>query len=172
ASAPAAGPLAAGPQDLEPQDMTVSEAVQSGRLASIGLDAPPSLSDRRAATRALAAFGLVRFEYRTLRELSYGQLRRVLFARAWVSRPRLLLLDEPFAGVDARTRAELLAELATVQDGGTALVMATHHRQEWPPGATHELELQGGESRYCGPVRARAGPRASTEESALARGFE
>jgi ABC-type molybdenum transport system ATPase subunit/photorepair protein PhrA len=38
---------------------------------------------------------------------------------------------------------------------GTAVVMSTHHRSEWPDGVTHELELLGGEARYCGPVRSR-----------------
>ncbi len=137
----------------EPRDLTVSEAVQSGLHASIGLDEPPSGSDRRAARRALAAFGLASFGRHTLRELSYGQLRRVLFARAWINGPELLLLDEPFAGVDATTRQALLRELAAVAAAGTAIVMATHRRQEWPHGATRELELREGRSCYCGPVR-------------------
>ncbi len=147
--------------DAEPRDLSVSETVQSGRHASIGLDEPPSLTDRRAAQRALAAFGLAALGSRTLRELSYGQLRRVLFARAWVNRPELLLLDEPFAGVDAPTLGALLRELATIAAGGTAIVMATHRRQEWPRGVTHELELRGGRSRYCGPVRVSGGGSSS-----------
>ncbi len=137
----------------EPRDLTVSEAVQSGLHASIGLDEPPSRADRRAAQRALAAFGLATLGPHTLRELSYGQLRRVLFARAWINGPELLLLDEPFAGVDAMTRQALLRELAAVAAGGTAIVMATHRRQEWPLSVTHELELREGRSGYCGPVR-------------------
>lgn len=147
--------------DAEPRDLTVSETVQSGRHASVGLDAPPSLADRRAAQRALAAFGLAALGTRTLRELSYGQARRALFARAWVNRPELMLLDEPFAGVDAPTRDTLLRELATIAAAGTAIVMATHRREEWPRGATHELELRGGRSCYCGPVRTR---REETED--------
>ncbi len=138
----------------EPKDLTVSEAVQSGRHASIGLDGPPSLADRRAAQRSLAAFDLRALGARPLRELSYGQLRRVLFARAWVNRPQLLLLDEPFAGVDAPTRRLLLRELEAIAAGGAAVVIATHRRQEWPRGVTHELELRAGRARYRGPARA------------------
>ncbi len=141
------------PLQEEPRDLTVSEVVQSGRHASIGLDEPPSRADRQAAERALADFGLAALGPHTLRELSYGQLRRVLFARAWIDGPELLLLDEPFAGVDAMTRHLLLRDLATAAAAGTAIVMATHHRHEWPRGVTHELELRAGRSRYCGPVR-------------------
>jgi molybdate transport system ATP-binding protein len=136
-----------------PQEMTVAEAVQSGRHASIGLNDPPTSTDRAAGRSALAFFGLARFEPRTLRELSYGQLRRVLFARAWINRPELLLLDEPFAGIDAPTRRSLLRHVEQLISRGTTVMMATHHREEWPHGATHELELRGGRGLYSGPIR-------------------
>ena len=88
-----------------------------------------------------------------MKELSYGQVRRVLFARAFVCRPRLLLLDEPFAGVDRSTRVELRKIVEGAIAEGIAVVMATHHRDEWPVGATHELELHDGEAMYCGEIR-------------------
>ena len=140
-------------QTDHPQELTVAEVVQSGRHASIGLNDPPTAADELAAKRALAFFGLSDLTSRTLVELSYGQMRRVLFARAWVRRPQLLLLDEPFAGVDGPTRRELLAHLQTLIEEGTAVIMATHHRSEWPHLATHELELASGRARYRGPVR-------------------
>jgi molybdate transport system ATP-binding protein len=147
-----------------PQQLTVAEVVQSGRHSSIGLNDPATASDRAAARSSLAFFGLAALEKRTLRELSYGQLRRVLFARAWVSgkgtgqrHPDLLLLDEPFAGVDGPTRRALRGHVEAIVADGTAVVMTTHHRPEWPDCATHELELAGGEARYWGPVRRRAG---------------
>jgi len=140
-------------QTDHPQQLTVAEVVQSGRHASIGLNDPPTSADKAAARRALAFFGLSHLAPRTLVELSYGQMRRVLFARAWVRRPQLLLLDEPFAGVDGPTRRELLSHLQTLIEEGTAVMMATHHRSEWPLLATHELELASGRTRYCGPVR-------------------
>ncbi len=140
-------------QTDHPQELTVAEVVQSGRHASIGLNDPATPADKAAARRALAFFGLGHLAARTLVELSYGQMRRVLFARAWVRRPQLLLLDEPFAGVDGPTRQGLLAHLETLIEEGTAVIMATHHRSEWPASATHELELSGGHAIYCGPVR-------------------
>jgi len=136
-----------------PQQLTVAEVVQSGRHSSIGLNDPSTAADRAAARRSLAFFGLGELEPRTLRELSYWQLRRVLFARAWVRHPDLLLLDEAFAGVDGPTRRSLKSHVEAMVAGGTAVVMTTHHRPEWPDCVTHELELAGGQARYCGPVR-------------------
>jgi molybdate transport system ATP-binding protein len=139
-----------------PQHLTVAEVVQSGRHSSIGLNEAPSAADRAAARRSLAFFGLADLAARTLRELSYGQLRRVLFARAWVRHPGLLLLDEPFSGVDSPTRQSLRSHVEAMVAGGTAVVMTTHYRPEWPDCTTHELELVGGHTRYCGPLRATA----------------
>jgi molybdate transport system ATP-binding protein len=138
------------------QELTVAAVVQSGRHASIGLNDAPSAADRAAAERSLEFFGLSDLASRKLEELSYGQLRRVLFARAWACRPTLLLLDEPFSGVDSPTRLSLMAHVATMAAAGTAVVMATHHRLEWPACITHELELAGGRAIYCGPVRSSA----------------
>jgi molybdate transport system ATP-binding protein len=144
-----------------PQHLTVAEVVQSGRHSSIGLNDPATTADRNAARRSLAFFGLTELAPRTLRELSYGQLRRVLFARAWVRHPDLLLLDEPFAGVDGPTRRALRGQVEAMVADGAAVVMTTHHRPEWPDCVTHELELVGGEARYRGPVRRRRERRKS-----------
>ncbi|MFM1886784.1 MAG: hypothetical protein RL026_1941 [Pseudomonadota bacterium] len=137
-----------------PQQEQVLDVVGSGLHASIGLNQPLTSAEKRKSLRALADFGLQDLAARTLRQLSYGQLRRVLFARAWVTRPRLLLLDEPFAGVDTATREELLRRLHELQTQGVTLVLVSHHRNEWPPGTTHELELESGRVRYAGPRRA------------------
>jgi molybdate transport system ATP-binding protein len=140
-------------QTDHPPDLMVIDVVQSGRHAAIGVTDLSIPADRAAARAALQHFGLARLGRRTLRELSYGQLRRVLFARAWINQPRLLLLDEPFAGVDMPTRRALQAVIQDLAARGTAIVMATHHRAEWPKGTTHELELAAGRVRYGGPVR-------------------
>jgi molybdate transport system ATP-binding protein len=153
------GLVAAHLQADHPQDLTASAVVQSGRHASIGLNEAPSAADRAAAGRALREFGLSALAARPLRELSYGQLRRVLFARAWVRGPALLLLDEPFSGVDEPTRHVLSERIEAVVANGTAVVMTTHRRSEWPRYASHELELARGEVRYAGPVRERSRSR-------------
>ena len=136
-----------------PRELSAAEVVQSGRYASIGLNDPPSNADCAAARGALRFFGIARLAGRPIRELSYGQMRRVLFARAWINRPVLLLLDEPTAGVDADTTAELLSSIDELVARGTAVVLTTHRRREWPRSATHELELSRGRVIYAGPVR-------------------
>ncbi len=124
--------------------MSVIEVVASGRYASIGLNDAITTADRRHVERALRRFGLLKLRDRTLAELSYGQARRVLFARAWAREPRLALLDEPFAGLDRATRADLTRRLNEwIEDGGTC-VIATHHKDEWPRLTTHVLELANG----------------------------
>lgn len=142
-----------------PREISVREAVQSGRHASIGLNDAPTRADRDAARRALAMFGLTGLAGRTLGELSYGQARRVLFARAWVREPRLLLLDEPYAGIDAATRQLLRERVRSLAAGGAAVLMSAHHRTDAQDGVTHELELDAGQVRYCGPLRAPAAAR-------------
>lgn len=149
-------------QAEHPRELTVGEVVQSGRHASIGLNGAPSPADRAAARRTLALFGLTRLAHRPLSELSYGQSRRVLFARAWVRHPQLLLLDEPFAGVDAPTRQALMRRVTAVAASGTAVVVTTHQLHDWPGCATHELELAAGRVRYCGPLRPRRARTART----------
>lgn len=136
-----------------PRDLTVTEVVQSGRYASVGLNGAARKADRVAARRTLALLGLTRLARRPLRELSYGQSRRVLFARALVRAPELLLLDEPFAGVDAPTRRALMKRVAALTANGTAVVVTTHRLADWPGCVTHELELAAGRARYCGPLR-------------------
>ncbi|MBV8742351.1 MAG: ATP-binding cassette domain-containing protein [Sinobacteraceae bacterium] len=142
-------------QAEHPQYLNVLDTVGSGRHASVGLNDRLSATDLRAARASLSFFGLAALARRSLRELSYGQLRRVLFARAWACRPRLLLLDEPFSGVDAPTRDDLVGHIAQMLMSGTAIVMSSHRRSEWPSCATHELELAHGRMSYCGVLRAR-----------------
>lgn len=129
--------------------MPVMEAVASGRHASIGLNDPITANDIRHATRALRRFGIYSLRQRTLAEMSYGQARRVLFARAWAREPELALLDEPFAGLDRATRADLARRLNEWIESGGSCVIATHHRDEWPAHTTHVLELERGHAVAC-----------------------
>ncbi len=140
-------------QTDHPLHLTVAEVVQSGARASIGLNERATARERAAAVVAMREFGVARLAARSIGELSYGQSRRVLFARSAMGRPDLLLLDEPFAGLDPPTRADLMRRLARRAVAGAAIVIATHHREEWPGFATHELELRRGAQRYRGPIR-------------------
>ena len=136
---------------------TVREIVGSGLHGSVGLERAPSTAARRRVERTLADFGLEALASRRARELSYGQLRLVLVARAFVRPRRLLLLDEPFDGLDAvaRDRLRRAMEAAVRRDGAT-LVIATHHVEDVPDCVRCELELRPG----CAPrARARRGAR-------------
>jgi molybdate transport system ATP-binding protein len=131
----------------------VLETVVSGLHSSIGLNAAVSRSERRRALDALKVLGLQSVVDRPLGDLSYGQKRRVLFARASIASPRLLLLDEPFAGLDGTQRGLLLQALESQIEAGKTVMLATHYRSEWPRGATHELHLSGGRVVYAGTIR-------------------
>ncbi len=144
-------------QANHPLYLTALEVVASGLHASVGLDAAPPAAARRAARRALQRLRIAALSRRSLRTLSYGQLRRVLFARAWVGGPDILLLDEPYTGLDARTRRALARAVDRAAAAGATIVLTTHHRDEWPASATHEIELAAGSAVYCGGVRGRAG---------------
>ncbi len=126
---------------------TAEEIVLSGLYSSIGLGEPPTAVERRLARKWLARVGLDGLAARRARELSYGQLRRALFARALVASRRLLLLDEPFEGLDAGARGLVGDLLAQAVAGGTQLVLATHHGEDVPTYVTRRLELAAGRVR-------------------------
>ena len=134
-------------QTDQPRSLTVLEVVASGRYASIGLNEALTPADRTAAQRALRVFDAQHLATRRLAELSYGQLRRVLFARGWVGEPRFALLDEPFAGLDPVTRADLLDRVERFVAAGGACVLATHNTLEWPRRVTGRLRLRVGKAR-------------------------
>jgi molybdate transport system ATP-binding protein len=137
-----------------PRHYTVLETVVSGLHSSIGLNSDATPAEIRRARAALRSLGMQDFAARPLAEMSYGQVRRILFARAFVLKPRLLLLDEALTGLNGPLRAELLAWLEQQVDAGTTVVMATHYRAEWPRNASHELMLSRGRVRHAGKLPA------------------
>jgi len=136
---------------IHPRYLRVQEVVASGRDASVGYLG--TRADSAPVRRALRRVGASSLQHRLLRALSYGQLRRVLFARALVHEPDILLLDEPYTGLDAPTRARLRSLVQRAADSGVTVLIATHHRDDWPAAVTHELELGGGRVHYSGPAR-------------------
>jgi molybdate transport system ATP-binding protein len=123
---------------------TVEQIVASGFHASIGLNEWPTDAELRRVRRELRAWGLTDLAARQARELSYGQLRLALVARAFVRLRRLWLLDEPFDGLDAAARQRLRARLDEAVSRGATVVMATHHDEDVPGYVTRVLRFQRG----------------------------
>jgi manganese/iron transport system ATP-binding protein len=125
---------ATGPTGYVPQlgaldnDFPVSalQVVLMGRYRAMGWWRPTGRAERRTALDALDRVGLAGRARDRFGLLSGGQRQRVLVARALVAEPRLLLLDEPFNGVDAVSQAAILALLRELATAGTAIVVSTH----------------------------------------------
>ncbi|QOC92505.1 anchored repeat-type ABC transporter ATP-binding subunit [Micromonospora craniellae] len=106
--------------------ISVEQTVLTGRTGRIGLLRRPGVADWRAAADAIERVRLGDLRRRPVGELSGGQRQRVLVARALALEPELLLLDEPFTGLDLPTQ-ELLGDLFTgLAAEGRALLMTTH----------------------------------------------
>lgn len=106
--------------------VTVEEVVLMGRTSGGGLMPWHRSVDLDAAYETMARLGIDNLGRRHIRELSGGQQQRVFLARALISGPKLLLLDEPTSGVDIRTRDEVLHLLDDLNHEGVAIVLSTH----------------------------------------------
>jgi manganese/iron transport system ATP-binding protein len=112
---------------LDPEfPVSALQVVLMGRYRRIGWLRRPRRADRAIAAEALDRVGLAHVARKRLGTLSGGQRQRVLLARAIAQEARLLLLDEPFNGVDAVSQDRLLGALAELRAGGAAVVMSTH----------------------------------------------
>src|SRR5699024_5089072 len=106
--------------------ITVHEVVAAGCYARLGLTRRLDGNARDAIAEALAAVGMTGFELRPIGALSGGQRKRVMIARALASRPHLLLLDEPFAGVDQSNETVIADIVAQSARTGVATLVSTH----------------------------------------------
>jgi iron complex transport system ATP-binding protein len=135
-----------------PPAETALDTVVSGRYAQLDLWAIPSRVERAEGRRLLRFVGGSLLAGREWAYLSQGERQRILIARSLMARPRLLILDEPCAGLDPVAREEFLwfVESLAKRRGGPALVLVTHHAEEIMPAFTHALLLRGGQVYAAG----------------------
>ncbi len=106
--------------------VTVRDVVMMGRTRQIGWLRWPGRHDRAVVEAALERVGMVGFGDRQIGQLSGGQRRRVFIARALAQETDVLLLDEPFSGVDAAAEREIMAVLDLLRAEGVTVILATH----------------------------------------------
>jgi ABC-type Mn2+/Zn2+ transport system ATPase subunit len=134
------GQVAFVPQrlDIEPSfPATVTDVVRMGRYGELGWLRRFGPRDRELVDRAISALGIEGLAERRFGDLSGGERQRTLLAQAAAQDAELLLLDEPFTGLDAPTHADLRALLASWRSQGRTVVVATHDLQS----AAREYDL-------------------------------
>jgi zinc transport system ATP-binding protein len=107
--------------------ISVRDAVRMGLAARRGIGRSLTKQDKSAADAAIAELGLPGMRNRTIGELSGGQRQKVLLARALVSKPKILFLDEPTASIDATGTDEIYGHLERLNKAGTTVVLVTHN---------------------------------------------
>ena len=108
--------------------------------------------DRARAREVLSQVGLQGMAEREIQSCSQGERQRVRIARALMTRPRLLVLDEPASGLDLPAREALIASLTELErtDSALASMMVSHYLEELPPTITHAMLLREGRAVACG----------------------
>ncbi|GAB3132962.1 metal ABC transporter ATP-binding protein [Marisediminicola antarctica] len=106
--------------------ISVAEVVMTGRYGRLGVTRRPRAADRDAVARAIDRVGLVDLAERQIGELSGGQRKRVFVARGIAQEATLMLLDEPFAGVDKGSEHTIVALLRGLAAEGRGILISTH----------------------------------------------
>ncbi|AIR60431.1 manganese/iron ABC transporter ATP-binding protein [Cedecea neteri] len=105
----------------------VEDVVMMGRFGHMGMLRIPGKADKLAVDNALARVGMSDFRKRQIGELSGGQKKRVFLARAIAQDGQVILLDEPFTGVDVKTEEQIIALLRELRDEGRTMLVSTHN---------------------------------------------
>lgn len=105
----------------------VEDVVMMGRYGRMGFLRLPSKVDHAKVDEALERVGMSAFRKRQIGELSGGQKKRVFLARALAQEGRIILLDEPFTGVDVKTETEIIELMKQLRDQGHVMLVSTHN---------------------------------------------
>ena len=152
---PRIGMTSAALADRIPRSESVGNVIVSAGYAVLGRWTEQyDATDFQRAGELMAQLHVERLGKRTFGTLSEGERKRVQIARALMTDPELLLLDEPAAGLDVAGRESLVETLGEIvtSDVAPATVLVTHHLEEIPQGMTHALLLKGGTVVAAGPI--------------------
>jgi molybdate transport system ATP-binding protein len=129
---------------------TVLDTVVSGFFGSVGLHQKPRPTQIEAAKNLLENLKITDWAQKDIANLSYGQLRKVLLARAMVTGPEVLLLDEPLAGLDNQAREMIMQVIQDLADQGVTIIQAVHHPDELISAISHVALLDKGRITWQG----------------------
>ncbi|MBK8461550.1 MAG: ABC transporter ATP-binding protein [Nigerium sp.] len=152
---PRIGMTSAALADRIPRGESVGNVVVSAAYAVLGRwNEGYDVSDFARAGDLMAQLRIEHLGKRTFGTLSEGERKRVQIARALMTDPELLLLDEPAAGLDLTGRESLIDTIGEIvsEPWAPATVLVTHHLEEIPPGMTHALLLKDGAVVAAGPI--------------------
>ncbi|MCY7326386.1 MAG: metal ABC transporter ATP-binding protein [Microbacteriaceae bacterium] len=147
--------------------ISVAEVVMTGRYGRLGLTRRPRAADRDAVARAIERVGLVELADRQIGELSGGQRKRVFVARGIAQEATLMLLDEPFAGVDKGSEHTIIDLLSGLAAEGRGILISTHDLAGVPELCDEVVLLKNRVLFHGSPQQA-----LTTERLALAFGLE
>ena len=121
----------------------VEDVVMMGRYGHMGFLRRPSAADRAAVEQALARVNMQDFRHRQIGELSGGQRKRVFLARALAQDGQVILLDEPFTGVDVQTEDQITALLRDLRAEGRVMLVSTHNLGSVPEFCDRVILVKG-----------------------------
>lgn len=121
----------------------VEDVVMMGRYGRMGFFRIPSLTDGAAVSDALARVNMTEFRKRQIGELSGGQRKRVFLARALAQDASVILLDEPFTGVDVQTEDAIIGLMREMRDEGRVMLVSTHNLGSIPEFCDRTVLVKG-----------------------------
>ncbi|HEX8049480.1 manganese/iron ABC transporter ATP-binding protein [Rhizobium sp.] len=121
----------------------VEDVVMMGRYGHLGMMRIARAADHEAVSRALARVDMSEFRKRQIGELSGGQKKRVFLARALAQDSRIILLDEPFTGVDVKTEETIVKLLRSLRDDGRVMLVSTHNLGSVPEFCDRTVLIKG-----------------------------